>query len=208
MGAHDISFTVDGSQPFSAVRDAFKTRRESDAQENGHGRYSGDFQTVNRVDNHGDKVFDTESLAQDYCLKNAQKWENVIAVRVKKIDAPKPTKAIEKLRATVKTLRDTLRNAHGSALEGYKAARLSCQYMTCRNCKSRLAARYLSSITDSCAVCGESLAARSLLRRVESLQAKLNKANERLATLEKSALSAALAKSDKTYWYVCGWGAS
>ena len=88
MGACSISMTVKGDATREEVMQAFRNRQDSDRSywlcehdDDGDG-YTGDFQTVSTV-KFADKEFENEDEAMDYCLDNAQKWTNVIAVKVK-----------------------------------------------------------------------------------------------------------------------------
>ena len=83
MGACDISMRVDGNKTQDEVVNAFRKRQEQDRIYNGHqDGYSGDFQTVNRVD-FTDKEFQSANDGLDYCLDHAQKWDSVVAVKVR-----------------------------------------------------------------------------------------------------------------------------
>ena len=81
MGACNIEMTLKGDKNKNEVLKEFKDRQKMDANENGHQHgYSGDFQTVNRIDFHNE-IFDNYNDAENYCLDNAQKWESVVAVK-------------------------------------------------------------------------------------------------------------------------------
>ena len=208
MGAHDISFELDGNKTFQDVLQAFRDRQASDAAENGRqSGYSGDFQTVHSVENHSNKVFDTHNEAMEYCLQNATKWESVIAVKVKISDKPKPTKTLSKLRDAYKALGADMLKLQDETLEAFKKNRAESQFLKCSNCKSRLAARYLSEMRADCPACGESLAPKGLVKACERLQAKRTKLGECIAALEKQLQAKAAANSKKSSWLVAGWGA-
>lgn len=81
MGACDISFTIKGKVDKIKIQDEFELQRSKDESENGHqDGYSGDFQTVSKIDFHLSKEFKTRNEAFEYCLNNAKKWETVVAV--------------------------------------------------------------------------------------------------------------------------------
>lgn len=88
MGACSISMTVKGDATREEVMQAFRKQQEIDRDnwysEDGEESdgYTGDFQTVSTV-KFADKEFENEDEAMDYCLDNAQKWTNVIAVKVR-----------------------------------------------------------------------------------------------------------------------------
>lgn len=84
MGATNIEFILKAKATKTEINKAFKLKRESDKDENGHrSGYSGDFQTVDRVEYHLNQTFETIGDAVDYCLDHAEKWETVIAVYFK-----------------------------------------------------------------------------------------------------------------------------
>lgn len=83
MGACNIEFTAPGNYSRNQVVEKFREQQSCDAMYNGHQEgYSGDFQTVDEVKFH-DVEFTSYREAHDYCLKHAQKWEFVVAVRLK-----------------------------------------------------------------------------------------------------------------------------
>ena len=83
MGANNIQFKLGGEKTFSDVKQAFTDRVKEDRQNNGHQQgYSGDFQTVSEVKNHGHlEPFRDYDEAHEYCLDNAEKWDFVVAVK-------------------------------------------------------------------------------------------------------------------------------
>lgn len=208
MGAENISFELDGSKTFADVRLAFEDRRRQDAQENGSQQgYSGDFQTVRSVLDHGGMVFDSCSEAEDYCLDKAKKWETVIAVRyrvVKEITLPKRHTVLNDQAALVE---DELRKVRKESQEAYEKIRFNTEKMSCRNCGSKLACRFLSMISSCCPVCGISLLAKKDRKRIATLEKKLNIIQENKAKVKAAARAKAVAKSKKTHWLICGWGA-
>lgn len=88
MGACSIGFSEKGEARKDEVIQAFRNRQEADRddyacehdEDDGDG-YTGDFQTVNRVDFRG-KVFADHDEANEYCLDHAEKWSTVVAVKV------------------------------------------------------------------------------------------------------------------------------
>jgi hypothetical protein len=90
MGSDSIFFKVKGKASKDEINKAFKARQESDADENGHRQgYSGDFQTVHKIDFrlYQTDTFESLNEAQEYCLKHAEKFLTVIAVYYKNKDS-------------------------------------------------------------------------------------------------------------------------
>ena len=84
MGACNIDLTIKKKASIDEIRTAFRGQQELDSAYNGHQEgYSGDFQTVQGVELHKDKVFKDYNEAYDYCLDNAEKWDYVVAVYYK-----------------------------------------------------------------------------------------------------------------------------
>jgi hypothetical protein len=74
MGASNIEFDIPECDE-SKLRKAFLKQKKEDQSCNGHQEgYSGDFQTVEDVKIH-DKTFNDYTEAHDYCMNNAEKWE-------------------------------------------------------------------------------------------------------------------------------------
>jgi hypothetical protein len=82
MGACNIEFSLKGKASRSEIQSAFDQRVQEDAAENGHQHgYSGDFQTVDKVDfKHLGTVFPDINAAEEYALDHAEKWSTVVAV--------------------------------------------------------------------------------------------------------------------------------
>ena len=209
MSACDISFTLDGSKPFSDVLAKFRDKRGHDSQGNGHADgYSGDFQTVNEVLNHSDKIFDSLSAAQDYCLKHAQKWENVIAVKYRIVEKEiKPNKTQEKLTAKAKTLSEEIRGLSYIAHNNYVAMLERKRVINCGECKSRLNAKFLRKNSMECPLCKVSLASKGEQRKIDTLSKQFEKAREKSKAITDKIYAKMLAESKQTKWLVCGWGA-
>lgn len=82
MGACSIEMIVKGDKTKEEVVKAFRERQDEDRANNGHNDgYSGDFQTVHNVRFSG-KEFENENDALDYCFANAEKWVDVVAVKI------------------------------------------------------------------------------------------------------------------------------
>ena len=200
MGAYDISFTLDGSKSFEEVKKAFEARRESDRQENGK-----DFQTVNTVVRH-DKVFTGEGEAQSYCLEHAEKWESVVAVKVKKLGKLKPTANLTKLSTRHTALGKSLIKAREAYRSEFKARATKGKLITCKKCASRLSAAHLFDST--CPVCRGSLLAERQQKALAKIETKRNELRDKIADLKHVLRSKMAEKTTEDYWLVCGWGAS
>lgn len=88
MGATSIDHVMRWKATPKEIEKAFKERRAEDAKCNGRMEgYSGDFQTVSKVDlRYLYKEFNSYGEAQDFCLDKAEKWETVVAVYFKEND--------------------------------------------------------------------------------------------------------------------------
>lgn len=214
MGAQDISFELNGDKTFAEVRLEFKRRQDQDRSENGHcGGYSGDFQTVSRVEDHGDKVFNKLSEAKDYCIDKARKWESVIAVKYKVIDKVPTDKKLDKLKTKAKDLCDKWQ-ADRKAMELDASKRMVGSFVTCLDCKARMPVSFTTAggvqdyLDKNCPVCRNSLARRGarakVIRSYNAYQAKCNEIKAHEQELRQKAAN----KSSNTAWLVCGWGAS
>jgi hypothetical protein len=86
-GATNIGFFLPKKATKTEIEAEFKKRRKADAEMNGDSdSYSGDLQTVKRVEYRylsDSNVFENRSKAEDFCLDKAEKWEFVVAVYFK-----------------------------------------------------------------------------------------------------------------------------
>jgi hypothetical protein len=81
MGACNIELIKKGKLTKSEIKKAFKDQQKKDRLDNGtQSGYSGDFQTVGDIDYRLDELFSSRSEAEEFCLKNAVKWDTVVAV--------------------------------------------------------------------------------------------------------------------------------
>jgi hypothetical protein len=199
MGACDISFDIKGEVSFRTIVDKFKEQRDLDEQMNGHqDGYSGDFQTVGVVKDHTDKVFSSRNEAMDYCLKTAEKWESVVAVRYKNATcykSKKLSKLGDKIDSLVKVKRDLERK--GLKFEGF---------LTCSSCKSKVNTVHLRS--HNCPVCRDGdFRPKSFIKKIQSLDKKINELNEKHKAQSDLELSKAASKCKEINTLVAGWGA-
>ena len=110
MSACLISFQIGRKASRSEIEAAFRRQQENDRLENGHqDGYSGDFQTVSKVDFHLSQVFTSRNEAFEYCMKNASKWDSVVAVYFLDLKTT-PSKRLDGLRQQVETLTQDLRS--------------------------------------------------------------------------------------------------
>ena len=199
MGAQDISLNIDFKASRADIDKAFEKRRSRDRSENGSREgYSGDFQTVNSVKYHTDKVFTSYNEAYDYCMNHAEKWVNVIAVYY--VDSKVESSKLTKLNETVLKLSYALR-----ALKDTELSRKSA-FKTCENCSSRVSLLHFRGYV--CPVCNVDLRPNSLINRIKSMQSKrdaLKLVVDELIKIERTKLI----KNDKNIkTLVAGWGAS
>lgn len=204
MGACNIEFELKGDATREDVKTAFNRQRERDAAENGHASgYSGDFQTVNRIDFHDNKVFSSENEAQEYCLKHAIKWETVVAVKYEVRTEIKPDAKARKLdvqtRAAFEAKRDFETKLRAEGITSVKAK----AFATCKSCKSRLNTGKLTRT--ECPVCGQSLLQAKELKQLVRLVDKHAVLARKLAEHTKYLQTKTKVKT--TQWLVCGWGA-
>lgn len=199
MGASDISFEINKKATEKEVLDSFNRQRDRDSDENGHQQgYSGDFQTVDTVKCHFDKVFTSYNEAFDYCLEKAEKWCYAVAVHYIDIQAKK-TKQEDKLQEKISQLATSLRElSFMNKQEGFTK---------CSGCGSKLANKHLR--TKNCLVCGITLFTKSELKKKDKLNSKINELKGKLDAIRKVAQEKAVkkAKSKNVKTLVAGWGA-
>jgi PHP family Zn ribbon phosphoesterase len=200
MGSTNIELIQKGKLSRNEIYDAFKNQQDQDRLENGHqSGYSGDFQTVSKVDYRLDQVFTSQSEAHDFCLKHASKWDTVVAVYF--LDLKVESKRIDKARQAVKALTQDLASLESTPLDK------SSGFKTCGACKSRLSMSHVKR--SCCPVCQSDLRPKALVKRIESLKAKIKAAQDRLESLVKSERQKALTKAKPSQFstMLAGWGA-
>jgi len=204
MGAHSIEFEMAGAPSFSAIEKQFKKQQQDDNHENGNRSYSGDFQTVHEVKDHTYLTFDSYNEAHNYCMDNAKKWQNVIAVRYRFIDrnAFKYSAKVEKLDAKVKELALQLQTLERTPIK-LKA------FVTCEGCSSKINTSKLHHGTTQCPICREGdFRPLSIQRSIVKVKAKIKLAQELLETTKKVEKAKGMKKFGKVGTLVAGWGAS
>ena len=203
MGACDISFELKGKASKEQIEKAFKHQRENDSEENGHqSGYSGDFQTVNKVDCHFHTVFNSYNEAMEYCLKNAQKWDSVIAVYykdaqcvlTKRETAKHAALSLEKVK-----LGEELSKLDNIPLNNSKA------FQTCSGCKSRISLAHVKGV--NCPVCRNSLRPKRLMAKMTAVSNKIQKITDKQNVIKGNALARAVNKCKDFKTLVAGWGA-
>lgn len=199
MGAHDISFELNNKASKTEIEEAFKRQVDNDSEYNGHREgYSGDFQTVDKVDyTHLGQVFNSYSEAYDYCLKHARKWETVIAVYY--VDAPiVKSKLLDRAVTKLKQLHEALANTH--------VLDKTNEFKTCKNCKSRIATKYLQYV--NCLVCKNDLRTQGLKNKEKAIEEKIKALSTQKEHIIKKLQEKAAKKNKNVKTLVCGWGAS
>ena len=199
MGACDISFTIGGKASRIEVETAFKKRREKDAAYNGHqDGYSGDFQTVNRVEYHLDRLFTSYNDALEYCLEKAEKFEHVVAVYYIQVSVEK-TKLQVKLEEKIVKLKEEERLLY---LVDDKPG-----FFKCSHCGSRLNKKHMRHKV--CRLCDHSLLTRRELYKAERIAAKIKNTQGLIDKIQAEQKAKALAKNGEKNLktLVAGWGA-
>lgn len=199
MGACDISFIIGKKATQSEILEKFKAVREQNREENGHQEgYSGDFQTVDGVDFHLDRVFTSHREAMDYCLSNSKKWENAIAVYFVQIEI-ESSKTQKKLEEKVVKLKEEQVKLH--------RFQEKTGFVKCKHCGSRLNKEHL--IHKTCRLCSQPLLTNAEQRKADRLDRDINQAQEKIALIVAEARKKAIEKNQnknlKTL--VAGWGA-
>lgn len=198
MGACNIEFTLKGKKSRNEIYDAFKKQQDQDRLENGRrDGYSGDFQTVSKIDYRLDNVFTSYSEAHDFCLKHASKWETVVAVYFCNVKIE--SKSIAKLSESLKPLRTQLADLERTPLARTKA------FQTCGACKSKVSTSHFHGVT--CPVCRADLRPKVLQNKIASLKSKIAKVETKLADKIKTERQKQIEKSSQIETMVAGWGA-
>jgi len=198
MGACNIEFTLNKKASRNEIYDAFKKQQDSERSENGHrDGYSGDFQTVHKIDYRLDTVFTSYSEAHDFCLKHASKWETVVAVYFCNVKVE--SKTVTKLTDQVKALSVQLQDLERTPLARSKA------FQTCTACKSKVALKHFHGA--SCPVCRADLRPKALQARIARLKTKLATLQAKRADKIKTERQKAIEKGSQVETMVAGWGA-
>jgi transcription initiation factor IIE alpha subunit len=198
MGASNIEFTMPGKASKDEIKKAFERQQESDRSCNGHREgYSGDFQTVHKVDFHLDKVFLSYDEAHDYCLNKAEKWETVVAVYYS--SAKVESKAIDKMNVQIAELQTKLRGLTATPLQRTK------KFHTCGKCKSKVSLKHFHG--HACPVCEADLRPDRLLKSIATLQAKMDEAIAKRDAKLKEEKQKLISKATNLKTMVAGWGA-
>lgn len=199
MGACDISFTIGKQASIAEIKEAFNARRKLDAERNGHAEgYSGDFQTVDEVKFHLDRVFTSHREAYDYCLEKASKWDYVVAVYYIQVDI-EASKTQKKLEEKIVKLKDEQRTLH--------RFQDNTGFVKCSHCGSRLNKKHV--LYKTCRLCDQSLLTRRELYKSERIAAQIKNAECLIEKIKAEARKKAIEKNKnknlKTL--VAGWGA-
>lgn len=201
MGACDISFDLDKKATRSEIETVFKKQVQADRITNGNGSYSGDFQTVDKVDfSHLGQVFRSQHEAMEYCLNKAQKWVTVVAVYYADVDVK--STSLTKLNEQLKELHVQIETLDRIALARNKA------FITCPNCKSKISLKHHTR-GNKCLACHTDLRPKSLTSRIAKLRDKAKALNAKRDDKIKLEVDKALAKlkDSQVKTLVAGWGA-
>lgn len=200
MGACDISFELKGKASKEQIEKAFKAQQKRDREYNGHKEgYTGDFQTVNKVEFHLSTMFKTHTEAFEYCLKVSEKWSTVVAVYYNQ-SAEIKSKALDKLRASVKIVTQLIRD-----LKSIPIAKPNEVFKTCSGCKSRLAMQYVKY--SQCSLCGVSLRPKSIENRIAKKEEQLKVIQNKIDAIISKENAKQAAKGKNINTLVAGWGA-
>lgn len=199
MGACDISLIIGKKATTGEILEAFKAQREEDRIQNGHqDGYSGDFQTVDRVEYHLDRVFTSYSEAMEYCLAHSEKFCNVVAVYYIQVDIEASAKQ-KKLEERIVKLKTEERDLH--------RLNNNIGFVTCSHCRSRLNKKHL--VHKTCRLCNCPLLTAAELRKSDRIGKKIKELQAQVEQLKTIAKQKALAKNNnknlKTL--IAGWGA-
>lgn len=197
MGAHNIEMVLDGKLSRSQVENKIEKQRREDRDYNGHQEgYSGDWQTIPRVE-FRDKIFSNYEQAADYCLDNAEKWSHAIAVKFK-----------EKPKYSAKLIK--MKEAHSKTIHAYRELETKLKTdiknaksktIGCQSCESKVNRSYVNN--GSCPVCGESLLSNTATDHLKNAQDKIKKQKELIDQRIKEENE----KGD-VKWLIAGWAAS
>lgn len=194
MGAESIYFTIKGEAKRQEIQDAFERQQEENRLYNGsRDGYSGDFQTVDKVDFRLHETFESEREAIEYCLKHAEKWSSVVAVRFK---VRKLYDKRDILKRAIESFRELQASKNSLEREALSKLTVKKGLVKCSKCTSHLKANLLRS--ENCPVCGGSLRLASYEKRLQKLAERMNKANDKIKKMSK------IVRIDTL---VAGWGA-
>lgn len=196
MGANNICLELNGKRTVKEVEEAFREQKKLDAEVNGHqDGYSGDFQTISRVECHFEKVFANINVASEYCLEKSEKWDKAIAVHYVKYF--KYSKKVASINKKIDALNRKIIHTEQKNIEKMKKK----SHITCKKCKSRLNTAYIGI---SCKVCGEILIN---LNRVDALNKKIDELRAKNAQQKKLEEKNVKPTSKNVDTLIGGWGA-
>ena len=164
------------------------TAENVDRQENPSGNYNNSLTYL-------DRIFDTEEECQDYLMdKVFAGFYNDYAARYK--EAPKPSAKLIKLRERLQKMRSD-QNKYEAAQTPKNTVKKSA-YISCKNCGSKLAMKYLGERQCNCPLCGNTLRSNTAIARIDKYKKDCYDL-ERQIRAEEKALSI---KSTKILWAV------
>lgn len=208
MGAEYIEMKLDGKLSRMEVESEVRSRAIEDRAENdSRSGYSGDWQTVNRIEFRGQQPGYRE--AAEYIQKNAEKWSYGIAVQYEAVEGEavqtdRDKAKREKLNAAVEAA-TAARRAAGEAVS-QKIVADKRPNVNCSGCTSRFPRKFLRSrSTVKCVVCGVRLVSATDEAKLAKLDAKTEGAKAALV----QHLDACRSKAPKVLkWLVGAWAAS
>ena len=198
MGACDISFTIGKKATAIEVKSYFERQKAQDRERNGHAEgYSGDFQTVDRVECHFSVVFASKRAAMDYCLEKASKWDYAIAVHYVELGSL-DNKSTRKIEERLKAIQ--------SAINKLDEPR-KCAFSKCSQCGSKLNNSHLRRAT--CPLCGNCLRTDAQNRKRNKLLDQFTYWDTKLKAMRDAAQKKAFEqnKNKNVKTLVAGWGA-
>jgi len=235
MGAWSINFEVDGNKSFYEVLNVFKKKQGHDSSYNGHrDGYSGDFQTLDTVEDHSHKgVFNCQNKAHDYALNKSEKWSFAVAVKYKVIGETKKTTTLKTIDKKLTASNVQLKKLNAKVDAWTKKLWVKRfpvmdkkKTFKCSNCKSTINLKFVeptmfwSKFEErvycyKCPVCERGLILPAQLKRANQIKKEIEKVKDKIdqlvekraSTVENLNTKAAI-KSTKTKWLIVGWGAS
>lgn len=164
------------------------TAENCDRQENPSGNYNNSLTYL-------DRIFDTEEECYDFLMDKVYAgFYDDYAARYK--EAPKASAKLTKLRDRLQKMRSDL--SKYEAAQTPKNTVKKSAYISCKNCGSKLAVKYLGERQCSCPLCGNTLRSNTAIARIDKYKQDCWDL-EKAIRAEEKALSA---KSQKLLWAV------
>lgn len=198
MGSANIGLRFKGQKTAAQINKLVNEQRKEDREYNGHREgYSGDWQTIHDIEDHTDKIFDSVSEADEYCLRNTEKGAALI-VYYKSIPKTEP-QYISKLKDKLTALRVELDKQPRLILDGIKSAK--SKTIGCKTCSSSISRKYLTSV--KCPICSTLFITKTQQNKLDNITNNITLVNSKLRESKKKI--AAKCKNINTM--VAGWAA-